>query len=387
MPLSMSLSVPLRVGVILLALCEITGSRVALGQGTTIGATSDDPKAEFAKWFKRRTELEEEAGVLEESFKKLKPTDIEARQKIIETFQKLKSELDESVQPNIIRLAPLALKADPSNLNAADLVMQLNTGKGKYGENIDIYQRFAKEKKANPTMTLLAGLAQFANHDFETSQTLLTDASKTASKQLFERFGLPKLQACPEYIEFWKQEQALRKAEEKAGDLPRVLFKTTQGEIELELFENEAPNTVANFISLVEAKKYDGTKFHRVIPMFMAQGGDPNSLDTDPSNDGTGGPGYTIACECYAEKARKHFTGSISMAHAGKDTGGSQFFLTHLPTSHLNANAAEMRGHTVFGRIVRGLDLLFQIEKGDAIVKATVLRKRPHEYKPKTMAE
>jgi cyclophilin family peptidyl-prolyl cis-trans isomerase len=133
---------------------------------------------------------------------------------------------------------------------------------------------------------------------------------------------------------------------------------------------------VANFISLVEAKKYDGIKFHRVIPNFMAQGGDPNTLDDDPGNDGQGGPGYTIKCECYAKNARKHFRGSISMAHAGKDTGGSQFFLTHLPTPHLNADAERKTGHTVFGRVIKGQEIVDDLTVGDEIESATVERKR-----------
>ena len=108
-------------------------------------------------------------------------------------------------------------------------------------------------------------------------------------------------------------EMSTRATEEKADDLPRVKIETTKGTIIVELFENQAPNTVANFISLVESHFYDGTPFHRVIPQFMAQGG-------DPTGTGTSGPGYTIDCECELPNARKHFLGSLSMAHAGKDT-------------------------------------------------------------------
>ena len=106
-------------------------------------------------------------------------------------------------------------------------------------------------------------------------------------------------------------------------------MKTSEGDIEIELFENEAPNTVLNFITLVDKGFYNGLKFHRVLPGFMAQGG-------DPKGDGTGGPGYTIPCECYQPDHRLHFRGSLSMAHAGRDTGGSQFFLTFVPTQHLD---------------------------------------------------
>ncbi|MCL4151135.1 UNVERIFIED_CONTAM: hypothetical protein GTU68_062309 [Idotea baltica] len=183
----------------------------------------------------------------------------------------------------------------------------------------------------------------------------------------------------PKYVDHWAKEQKIRAAEAAAtGDaqLPRVKFETSKGDILIELFENEAPNTVANFISLVEAKYYDGLKFHRVIPNFMAQGGCPNSR----------GPGYNIQCECYNKNARRHFAGSLSMAHAGRDSGGSQFFITHLPTAHLDIDVGSSV-HTVFGRVVEGLDIANSLQMNDDIIKATVVRKRNHEYKPETMPE
>jgi len=173
----------------------------------------------------------------------------------------------------------------------------------------------------------------------------------------------------------WKAEQEIRKKEAAADDLPHIKLETSQGEIVLELFENEAPQTVANFINLVEKKFYNGLKFHRVIKGFMAQGGCP--LGT-----GTGGPGYNIPCECVKENHRNHFAGTLSMAHAGRDTGGSQFFITFGATPHLDGK------HTAFGRVIKGMDVLKKLEQHaprtepDTIVKATVLRKRDHEYKP-----
>ncbi|MHC4403606.1 MAG: peptidylprolyl isomerase [Planctomycetota bacterium] len=161
--------------------------------------------------------------------------------------------------------------------------------------------------------------------------------------------------------------------------MPRVLLKTSKGDVVVELLENEAPQAVANFVSLVESGFYDGLAFHRVLPGFMAQGG-------CPKGDGTGGPGYNIYCECHAANHRKHFRGSLSMAHAGRDTGGSQFFLTFLPTSHLNGR------HTVFGRVIKGFEVLEKLQRrspsdpgpkpADKIVKAQVLRKRDHAYEP-----
>ena len=127
---------------------------------------------------------------------------------------------------------------------------------------------------------------------------------------------------------------------------------TEAGFIELDLFEDDAPNTVTNFIKLVNDGFYDGLKFHRVIDGFMAQGGCPNSRDGSRGMPGTGGPGYTINCEI---NSKKHLAGSLSMAHAGKNTGGSQFFIVHQPQPHLDGV------HTVFG-ITNNLDVVLLLK-------------------------
>jgi cyclophilin family peptidyl-prolyl cis-trans isomerase len=188
-----------------------------------------------------------------------------------------------------------------------------------------------------------------------------------------------------EYSELWKKESAIRAAEAKADDLPRVKLTTTKGVITVELFENEAPQTVANFLTLVKQGFYDGSPFHRVLPEFMAQGG-------AKTEEGTGGPGYTIRCECYRPDYRRHFRGTLSMAHAGRDTGNSQFFLTFVPTPHLNGM------HTAFGRVIDGMEVLGDLQrrspehqmdgpKADKIIKAEVIRERPHEYKFEKLAQ
>jgi len=154
--------------------------------------------------------------------------------------------------------------------------------------------------------------------------------------------------------------------------LPQVTLQTDKGNIVLELAEDDAPNTVANFISLADKGFYDGLKFHRVIANFMIQGG-------CPLGSGTGGPGYVIADEF--SPRQRHTRGVISMANAGPNTGGSQFFITHVPCPHLDGK------HAVFGRITAGLDVVDAIQKGDKIVKVTVDRKRNHPYKPVVAAE
>ena len=133
---------------------------------------------------------------------------------------------------------------------------------------------------------------------------------------------------------------------------------TEAGLIELELFEADAPNTVANFVKLAKDGFYDGLAFHRVIPGFMAQGGCPNSREGARGMAGTGGPGYQIDCEI---NQQKHQAGTLAMAHAGRNTGGSQFFIVHNRenTAHLDRN------HTCFGKVTEGLDLVEKINQGD----------------------
>jgi len=151
--------------------------------------------------------------------------------------------------------------------------------------------------------------------------------------------------------------------------MTRVLFQTDKGDINLDLFPKEAPGTVANFVKLIEAGFYDGLTFHRVIPDFVIQGGCPNTKAGASGMAGTGGPGWKIKCET-AGNPHKHKLGALSMAHAGKDTGGSQFFICNGGApSHLDGV------HTVFGQCVADTDIkVVQAIKANArIVKATVV--------------
>jgi cyclophilin family peptidyl-prolyl cis-trans isomerase len=272
------------------------------------------------------------------------------------------------------------LIAEPDNATAKQVVLDALQGAMATDDplrGLDL-ARLLQEAGSQEEQVLLTGAtAAMIVSDLDAASTFLkaasdagVDSDKVSSLEQALETERPKVEA----------EMAKRAAEEKADDLPRVKIETSKGTIVVELFENEAPNAVANFISLVEKHFYDGTVFHRVIPQFMAQGGDPKGT-------GSGGPGYSIACECDLPDARKHFLGSLSMAHAGKDTGGSQFFLTFRPTEHLDGK------HTVFGRVIEGLDVLPKIQRTegpmaglpDKIVKAEVIRKRDHAYEPETL--
>ncbi|HVN57198.1 MAG TPA: peptidylprolyl isomerase [Bacteroidales bacterium] len=142
---------------------------------------------------------------------------------------------------------------------------------------------------------------------------------------------------------------------------------TPKGVMKVEFFEKDAPGTVANFVRLAGEGFYDGLAFHRVIPDFVIQGGCPYSKDMDDPRVGTGGPGYSIKCELNGDN-QYHDRGVLSMAHAGRNTGGSQFFICHgrTNTKHLD------RQHTCFGKVVDGLDIIDKIHKGDKIEKIVV---------------
>ena len=137
-----------------------------------------------------------------------------------------------------------------------------------------------------------------------------------------------------------------------------AVFSTSRGEIVCELFAKDAPNTVNNFVFLAQDKFYDGTVFHRVIANFMIQGGDPTA-------SGSGGPGYRFEDEV-KNNPHKHQVGSLSMANAGPNTNGSQFFITHVVTNWLDGK------HTVFGKVLSGQDVVNAIQQGDKLNSVTI---------------
>jgi cyclophilin family peptidyl-prolyl cis-trans isomerase len=321
------------------------------------------------------------------------------RADILQEWKKLVAK-GQKIEPRLIEAAMSAYKEAPN----ADKEIVAFLVKLLYEEvEADDYEPAAKIGKLLMTnkcdvnsVANLAGIAAFATSDFDTAEKYLSLADsqgyyKAPPKEdelaHIGEFDLKAIQL-HNYKQAWASEKAFRAREAKAttpNELPRVLLKTTKGDIELELFEDQAPNTVANFINLVERGFYKNVTFHRVLKGFMAQGGDPEGT-------GGGGPGYTIADECHLPNHREHFRGSLSMAKTQlPDSGGSQFFLTFVPTPHLDGK------HTVFGRVVSGMDVLAKLQRrdpqdaeaprADKILDAKVIRKRPHPYKPQKMPE
>ena len=156
-----------------------------------------------------------------------------------------------------------------------------------------------------------------------------------------------------------KEETTKTTDKEDSKESNNILIKTSMGDIVIELFEKDAPKHTANFKKLVKSGFYNGTTFHRVIPSFMIQGGDPNSKDADRSNDGVGGPGYTLPAEIKA----KHEKGSVAAARLGdqvnpnRESSGSQFYIVTGDASHLDGQ------YTVFGKVTSGMDVVYKIEK------------------------
>ncbi len=228
----------------------------------------------------------------------------------------------------------------------------------------------------------LLATAQAAMHQFEAAAATL----RTIPESTLETDPRLRVEIEGE-IEFWDQgaalweaEQETRAAEASADDLPRAEIVTSKGSIIVELFENEAPNTIANFVKLATDDFWPGTRFHRVEPGLLVQGGDPFSRPGEPRLAGTGNPGYYIEDEHHFDYSRNHFTGSLAMAkRTAADSAGCQFYISMRPTPWLNSK------HTVFGRVLDGMDVVRSIAVDDEIIDVKILRKRDHDYNPDTL--
>ena len=265
-------------------------------------------------------------------------------------------------------------------------------GGDQYEKALPIIQALLDAGAGSQTQELWVwgGVSAYCTNDFDLAEEYLKQAALAGLLENMpqrpsadpgmrvRQYAASSLQSLDSLRSAWKKEQQIRSAESAADDLPRVKLSTTRGDIVIELFENEAPQSVANFITLAEEGYYTNVPFHRVLPMFMVQGG-------DPTGTGSGGPGYTIRDEHRRPNYRKHFRASLSMAKTGApNSGGSQFFLTFVPTSYLDGK------HTVFGRVVEGMEHAAALKRRDPqspnppapdrILSATVLRDRGHAY-------
>ncbi len=296
-------------------------------------SAQDAPSANRAGFDQAFAEYKATIGQIEALKIEFQTADADGREAINQQVR----DLIRSAQPQVNKMVQEALKvykADPeADEQVTDLLLGvaghklMGSGKKSQGgdqfeQSLEVVQALLDGGNKTPGLPAMGVVAAFCtnNYDLAAKYAALAQERGDDTSRLGEDFqGMVAQYSDPamlqEYSQLWAKEKAIREAEAKADDLPRVKFQTSKGDIVLELFENEAPNAVGNMISLVKKGFYDGVVFHRVLPHFMAQGGDPDGV-------GTGGPGYTIPCECQQENARMHFRGSLSMAHAGRDTGG-----------------------------------------------------------------
>jgi cyclophilin family peptidyl-prolyl cis-trans isomerase len=360
----------------------LTASPVAAADTTT--------RKDFDKAYGEYKGIVKQLSDLQDRYTVAKPEERPAMEKQFNDLLKEGTKL----RPKMLSLAEKAYAENPRDTALADMLFSVVgtcVQTDDYEEAWRLASLLLDHKYSKPQLDDWAGTAAFYTNRFDDAEKYFKLA---ADNNALGKLSPALQEKIPEMREKWEREKKVRDAEAKADDLPRAKLTigdfrgNPKGDIVVELFENEAPNTVANFIDLVEKKFYDGLVFHRVIPGFMAQGGDPNGT-------GNGGPGYHIADECNQPNHREHFRGSLSMAHTAEpDSNGSQFFLNMAQTPWLDGK------HTVFGRVIEGFDVLAKIQRTqasgessepipgimpDKILKAVVVRKRDHAYEPKKL--
>ena len=353
---------------------------VSFGQQTTAPATPKAPATPAAgagpatQRFHKLSAQAKEYYQKFIDFDKEYPTATPERQKQIQEEVQKMAETIQTFKAPLLAAAKAAFKEAPNKDESVKAFLLNNI---VMMVNYDDYENALKECDELIRLGLveqpifeIAAFSAYNSNNFAYAESAIANAKKLAAAALERAKKQGKTQAeinkegigqvhpglaqleenLPFYKTAWAKEKAMRAASAQAKDCPVVKLQTSAGDITIELFVNEAPNTVANFVELVNKGFYNGLTFHRVMQGFMAQGGDPNG-------NGTGGPGYCIPCEVDNPNARVHFRGSLSMAHAGKDTGGSQFFITFVPTKWLDGK------HTVFGRVTAGFDVLAKITR------------------------
>ena len=281
-----------------------------------------------------------------------------------------------------------------SSLSDDDRVW-LAWAKSRVGENRydDAYVLLADRETdlaTSPATAMVMAQCLMARNRFDEATSALDSIPEEgleSNPQLRGQVSSMKAQA-NRWKSLWNAEVVLREQEDADSDLPIIQLVTSRGPITLVLFENQAPNTVSNFVSLSEKGFYNGHRFHRVVPNFVAQAGDPNSRLGSTEIPGSGGPGYTIPDEVSRPDKRLHFAGVIAMAKPADPTSpgrskpnsaGSQWYLTLEPKESLNAQ------YTVFGRVIDGQEVAERLRKNDEILAVKTISRREKDYIPTTI--
>lgn len=280
--------------------------------------------------------------------------------------------------------AVAAFEADPANAEAErylTIMIEHTLTADRYDNVLRMAQAVIEHGKPDAKLYEQAAIAAFEVGDLDTAEKYFAEGAKLG--ELTDE-SKARRDTIPEWREKIAREMQLRAAETAADNLPRVTVTTTKGDIVLELYEDQAPNAVANFISLAERKFYNGLEFYRVQNNFAAVAG-------CPLNRGTGGPGYEILCETDRDDRRAAMRGTVSMVNSGRGRCGSPFFIS-LASSGVNHSEAS---NPVFGRVISGMDVVERLRRvdpdttskdfgRDRILDTRVDRRREHEYAPLT---
>tara|TARA_R110002072_G_scaffold168243_3_gene321802 strand:- start:199 stop:1479 length:1281 start_codon:yes stop_codon:yes gene_type:complete len=269
------------------------------------------------------------------------------------------------------------LKTSPKDALAITLRGQCNEARGATPLALADY-RAALEIEPSDERRIRAAVAAYWLNEFDLALELrnaVEDLTQLPAQLQIDHAWYLKKPLLESAQQRWAAELEQRAADAKRGDLPRVELETSRGKIVLELFEDQAPNTVANFVELVEQGFYEGLPWHRVQPLRLAVTGRPKEPGQDPA-----GPGHAIEGEARLAGARRHFRGSVGCLIRGPQRrGGSQFYLLLRPDTDLDGQC------TVFGRVVTGLEVVAELKQDDLLKSAKVIRKRRHAYKSKKL--
>ena len=325
---------------------------------------------------------------IEESFATVRTTIISAAKSFMSEVDSFLAKNPKNIEIRKKRLEDTLFDTLDPTIRANDAEVLFNlTGDGQYihraaefydkaydYDNAAKYWARAAEKAATLTVMEKLGQAYMNSFQFKRAKVAFSRARDLSSAERARKSAEFNVKVAQQYVDGWKLEKDLRDSGD-ARNLPRAEIKTTRGTIVIELYEDAAPNTVANFVSLIDRGFFNGQLFHRNIAYFMIQGGCPEGT-------GQGGPGYRIKDEYGLPTARLHYPGVLSMANTNQpNTNGSQFFVTSGMTANLNGR------HTVFARVLSGIEVT-QVTPLDAtnksepfgIISVTMIRKRNHDY-------
>jgi peptidyl-prolyl cis-trans isomerase B (cyclophilin B) len=360
----------------------------------------DDPAAQppaaavdvLAEWDQLRHRKQQIAARLAVLQKEFATADASRKRTIREEFGALADEYTRDVADKMTGLAAQVLAKRENDPEAAAILAKQAFQANRFAraaELAEIVERAgANAGYAFDRVRRIAAVSHFALHDFERAIELLEASEHQPNWAPDPSLEKPELlPAAKEYVELWRAEQAIRTREaalEGDARLPRAKLEIVdadgkpKGDVEVLLFEDHAPNTVASFVRTVQDGGYDGTPFHLIFPLRYVQTGRVEPRAT-----------WTIDSEAFAKDSRRFFRGSLAtLAYPSTpDAAGSEFLITLLPTYQFNAttdtDGERHGGNTVFGRVVQGMDVVDAIRKSDRIAKATMLHVRPHEYEPK----